>query len=293
MADPPKRKRATLAERRALRDERRRGWRTQDAVATGGYKWCSKHARTMFVGVNVAFGVLGVVLVAMGIYGTQTTWAEFFGKGPGYSVIALGFAVIFTAVAGIVGERYDNKCLLLLYFIVLSASFLVLIIMGAIATFDKGTINDKFSSWWDKYPDAAAKGQKDFNCCGYEDMSDRPVGDCAVEVPDATKGCKEVGLDYMRSRFVPLFMCAFIFGCCQLLAMIVSMRLVCRSTMKRKAPAQGLAEAQEWNSYQPGSAIEMKGTPLPTSQDAPPPVASNTPAPTQLVVAGSDYPSTV
>lgn len=284
----------------------------------------------------------------MGIYGTQSTWAEFFGKGPGgsrarhcvrawvsggavtmacpfclglagISVVCMGFAVIITAGVGIYGEKRDNKCLLLLvrrqcaamgptgsgssptpawfataqYFLVLTASFMVLIVMGAIATFDKGTINDKFSSWWDKYPDAAAKvrrahacahvlgwaglgwggqstaasefmhtcflpcwncarvqGQKDFNCCGYADMTDRPVGawrtsdataltdtctlahsrvlmaavvclaqeragDCATEVPDATQGCKEVGLEYMRTRFVPLFLCTFIFGLCQ------------------------------------------------------------------------------
>ena len=47
------------------------------------------------------------------------------------------------------------------YFLVLTLSFLVLIIMGGIATFNNGTIDNKFSSWWDKYPDAAEKvGQR-------------------------------------------------------------------------------------------------------------------------------------
>ena len=99
--------------------------------------------------------------------------------------MCMGVAVIVTACVGVYGEKQDNKCLLLLvrsaqgaasmaryrlltclpplgaaplqYFLVLTFSFLVLIVMGAIATFDKGTINQKFSSWWDKYPEAAAK----------------------------------------------------------------------------------------------------------------------------------------
>ena len=45
-------------------------------------------------------------------------------------------------------------------------------------------------------------------------------GNCTQDVPTATQGCKDVGLDYMRKRFVPLFMCAFAFGCCQVRSMV-------------------------------------------------------------------------
>ena len=52
----------TLSERAARRKERRRGWRTQDAVQNSN-RWCGKHATTIFRGVNAAF----VVCVALGV----------------------------------------------------------------------------------------------------------------------------------------------------------------------------------------------------------------------------------
>ena len=51
-----------LSERAARRKERRRGWRTQDAVQNSN-RWCGKHATTIFRGVNAAF----VVCVALGV----------------------------------------------------------------------------------------------------------------------------------------------------------------------------------------------------------------------------------
>lgn len=52
----------TLSERAARRKERRRGWRTQDAVQNSN-RWCGKHATTIFRGVNAAF----VVCVSLGV----------------------------------------------------------------------------------------------------------------------------------------------------------------------------------------------------------------------------------
>lgn len=58
MADAkPKRQRETLAERAARRRERRRGWRTQDAVSTSSDRCMGKKATTVFLGINVAFVV--------------------------------------------------------------------------------------------------------------------------------------------------------------------------------------------------------------------------------------------
>ena len=50
-----KRKVKTLAERAALRKDRRRGWRSQQKSRDGGC-W-AKHAPTLFLVINIAFMV--------------------------------------------------------------------------------------------------------------------------------------------------------------------------------------------------------------------------------------------
>ena len=37
----------------------------------------------------------------------------------------------------------------------------------------------------------------------------------------------------------------------QFIAIVVSMKLICRSTLKSRAPAQGVAGASQWNVYKP------------------------------------------
>lgn len=175
---------------------------------------------------------MGAGLVGMGIYGTQSVFAEMFGSGPGLGVIAMGFACVLTALCGHFGERRDNKCLLLIYFLVLFGALCTLVAMGSLVLFDQATINAKFSGWWDEFPAQAEQGQAEFNCCGYADPQDRPVGEsppprrapprradapratggCEVEADADTPGCKQIGLDYMNARFVPLFFLAFFSG---------------------------------------------------------------------------------
>lgn len=81
---------------------------------------------------------MGVILIAMGVYGMASVWAEMFGRGPGekqkvragaasslthssawphstgFGVVSVGVCVILTAILGLLGMKYDNKCMLLL-----------------------------------------------------------------------------------------------------------------------------------------------------------------------------------
>lgn len=252
MEGKPQRKRATMDERRQLRKARRRGWRAPQ-LRNPAHGCCDKRARPLFNIINVAFIILGIVIILLGIWGATSVWAEFVGTGPGFMVVGLGVAVVVTALCGLIGAKRDNKCLLLIYFMVLSFSFVCMAVMGGIAFFNNSQFNTKFSGWWDKYPDAAARGQSEFGCCGYQNVTDRPAGNCSLIVPTPTVGCKEKGLEYMRTKFVPLFICAFVFGLAQFLAIIFSMKLLCKSTFKNPLPANGMKGADKWNSYDPGA----------------------------------------
>jgi len=227
-----KRRKKTKEERRAEREQRRRRWHAARVASDGGRGCCLKHGMKILLWTNILFVILGAGLVGMGIYGTQSVFAEMFGSGPGLAVIAMGFACMLTALCGHVGAKRDNKCLLLIYFIVLFCALCTLTAMGSTVLFDQQSINDKFSGWWEQFPTQAEQGQAEFDCCGYADPADRPMADCELEADADTPGCKQIGLDYMNARFVPLFLLAFVSGVAMFVALCVSVYLLCRSTLK-------------------------------------------------------------
>lgn len=96
--------------------------------------------------------------------------------------MALGVVVILVAAGGQAGAYYDNKFVLLAYFFIVFATFIAFCVLGGIATFGSGSINDKFSTFWCSHEADAVKVQDEFGCCGYECPFDRPaMGSCKFE----------------------------------------------------------------------------------------------------------------
>ena len=87
--------------------------------------------------------------------------------------------MILVAAGGQAGAYYDNKFVLLAYFFIVFAAFVAFCVLGGVATFGSGSINDKFSSFWCSHESDAVKVQNEFDCCGYECPFDRPaMGSC-------------------------------------------------------------------------------------------------------------------
>lgn len=155
----------------------------------------------------------------------------------------------------------------------LFASLVVFIVGGAMATFESGSVDARFSNWWCEYSEAAAKGQDEFDCCGYNSPCDRPAGgkcgdvemtllsttcpatttncDAYPGVPPAVQdlpGCKTKALEYAEARMVPLYACAFAFGLTLFLGLFVSGYLLCRRSNKSFMPRTGgFSEGAELN----------------------------------------------
>lgn len=205
-------------------------------------------------------------MMIMGIYGNVSVWADIFGTGPGSAMIGFGVAVIVTAVAGFYGAKRDNKCLLLLYFLILCCSFITLVVMGSILIFDNSTFDEQFSQRWDESTEAnRVAAQDEFTCCGYASPSDRPAASCNTTKTSVTTGCKSAGLEFMRARFAPLFIFAFVSGCLMFVALLVSSHLLCRSTQKEvalvKASPKATAEMKNLNAFVAAAPVAIEGLP--------------------------------
>ncbi len=97
----------------------------------------------------------------------------------GFALVALGAVVILVAAGGQAGAYYDNKFVLLAYFFIVFSAFIVFCVLGGIATFGSGSVNEKFSEFWCSHEADAAKVQEEFSCCGYQCPFDRPaMGSC-------------------------------------------------------------------------------------------------------------------
>lgn len=249
------------------------GSRTPDDKANS---WCSQRANGLMMFTTVGFVVMGIILIALGIYGLTSRWAEMFTKGPGTAVVVFGVLTIAVALLGYYGFKKDNKCMMLIYFLILMICLLVLVIVGCVALFNGGEINERFSNWWCDFPDSAASGQEEFDCCGYECYMDRPAGGaCAVPVSETPgiagalscgvdnvvelgkaacagittgpPGCKQTGLDYVDERFIPLFACTAVFGIFLLVGFCVSFYLICRPSENMKPRVTAYGDAVKMN----------------------------------------------
>ena len=205
----------------------------------------------------------------------------------GLALAGLGGVVLLVSIAGHLGAKYDNKFILLGYFLIVFAAMVTFAVLGGVVLFNNSEINETFSEYWCENPTTASEGQKEFNCCGYECPFDRPAdGTCTLDdgssvvpsgasiltcsdgsnddlikagkalcanAPDfqGLQGCKEKGLDEMSARVVPLFGLAFATGMALLVGTFISGYLVCRSTRASAAAGGADKDAVDANNAVP------------------------------------------
>ncbi|KAA0149699.1 hypothetical protein FNF29_05710 [Cafeteria roenbergensis] len=224
--------------------------------------------------------------------------AGIFGAFPGVAIVVVSAIVFLTAAVGEYGARVDNKCLLLLYFMVVLAGFAAFLGLGAATLFGHGTAEAQAAKAWCAFPESAARGQVEFNCCGFRCPSDRPAmggcpggerlngteaaacsasadgrATCAIQPPPLSSslpGCQSVAVGYLNDNLVPLFAVSFAFGFVLFAGMCVSGRLLCKSTGKGMARRRerGLAEAAHLNTAKTSDAGWIADVPAPDDSGA-------------------------
>jgi hypothetical protein len=238
-------------------------------------------------------------MIVMGaIAANEGTLAAIFGTYPGAGIAVVGALVLAVALLGEYGAWVNNKCLLLMvsgnglllaarrstclgtqYFLVTFSAFVAFVVMGAIATFDSTSVNDRLGRAWCAFPESASRGQEQFNCCGFLCPNDRPalgkcpggltpngtVLACAADAsgfscPSASNtplpGCREKLSSYLSARIAPAFALAFAVGLVLFVGQIIACKLLCKRSagsvrkdsadVLKKAAAAAKADHGAW-----------------------------------------------
>eukprot|EP00753_Platysulcus_tardus_P000366 PLAT10374.1.p2 GENE.PLAT10374.1~~PLAT10374.1.p2 ORF type:complete len:276 (-),score=116.36 PLAT10374.1:141-941(-) len=214
--------------------------------------------------VNLFFGLSGALIVAMGVWAATSAVAEVVGIGIGLTVIVMGAFIMFTAMLGHCGAKKDNKCCLLLYFLIVFCSLVTQ--LGVTATglnSNTSALTDRFSRWWDRSDEAIlAEGQSRFDCCGFNDPDDRPAAACneteAAVNGTSVVGCRTKAVQNFQDNMFPAMLVTFLLAALQLGALTMSCRIVCRRT---KTPSHGLgASVADWNTVDWDAYAEVDDT---------------------------------
>jgi len=149
----------------------------------------SKFLKYLLLIINILFFILGIAVLAVGAY-TQTVSSNSLGSF--YNVqYPIGFIVLGSIVAvfsffGCCGAWKESKILLSIYAVVMG---LLLVAQIAVVSYGASQGEQYFSDVWGKLSDNDKNiFQNQSNCCGFNDVFDRPGSECD---PSVTIGCKD------------------------------------------------------------------------------------------------------
>lgn len=136
-----------------------------------------RHGQRILHTINLCFIVLGscTFVWALLYEGRGGIYSKMYSEGTGYdfgtAIGSLGIVCAITALLGNYGARHDNKCCLLIYFIMSFGALVSMLTMAGLA-FDavSGDLDADGSVWWDDFkPSTREQVQEEFDCCGYND----------------------------------------------------------------------------------------------------------------------------
>ncbi|CAM9368044.1 unnamed protein product, partial [Heterosigma akashiwo] len=179
---------------------------------------CLGNAKRIFSCLNVFFVICGACILGLAIWTGSGIYKEMFIAGEGYdpaaALAAFGAIVIAVAILGEIGARKDIKCIMLLYFILAFLALLGMLVVGSLNYNGKSELDKSGDEWWDSFDeDLREDVQDEFNCCGYEDSSDRPAADCELAA-DPADGCRAAFRDFFEEREGPVAALAMAIGAC-------------------------------------------------------------------------------
>jgi len=183
---------------------------------------------------NFVFWILGICVMAVGIW-TRVEFGDFnslLGDSGGIEsasniLIAAGCMVMIIGFVGCCGAWKENKCLLLLYFLLVLLIFILEIAAGIMAYRNRDKVTDAIKKNMEKaiseeygqsdeFTKAVDEVQKMLSCCGAHDPSDwknttwkKPAGQeypkSCYEGEDTSKksftdGCVDKLIDYIKKH---------------------------------------------------------------------------------------------
>jgi hypothetical protein len=142
--------------------------------------------------LNVFYVLIGFVLMVYGAwyYNTDSS-TDFTGKAWTPFVIVLGIFILLVGIIGLLGAKYQNRLILLFYFVVVVILFVLTLACGAWVLTLKGQEAALVRSGWNNAPALVRSTvQKTYDCCGLDvwNKTVSPLDECNTFAPGQTTG---------------------------------------------------------------------------------------------------------
>jgi len=179
-----------------------------DACACGdSVHGFSKVLKYLFMIVNVLFFILGIIVLAVVAYvqvaGTANKLDQYYTVQYPAGFIALGVIVAVFAFFGCCGAWKESKILLTIYAFVIGLLLVAEIAIVAYAASQGTKDTSYFSTAWNATTDSDKLViQAEENCCGFNDINDRPANPCP---PSANTGCRDAILNAYKTNAKVLY----------------------------------------------------------------------------------------
>jgi len=220
----------------------------------GKAEGCASCAKWCLIIFNILFCLIGVALVAVGIYAyiTLRDYLNILGdariNAPAIVLIVFGVITFIIAALGCIGACKESPCLLFT-FAAIVAVLLIAEIAAGIAAF---VYRDQVQEFFDeKAPllmkdykegddsaitDSWDKVQSELKCCGYNGTSDwlsPTISPNQNTIPDscgdATKGCKDQLIEIVKDNIYIVAGAGVAFGVIELLGIVLACCVGCQA----------------------------------------------------------------
>jgi len=157
---------------------------------------CGKFLRYLVIFINLFFIIIGFVLLVYGAYVanqsttatnlTGTSWAGF--------VVALGIFIMLIGITGLVGAKWQNRVILVFYFVVIIILFVLTLSCGAWMLSLEGKESSLVATAWNAAPASVRLAAENaYFCCGLNFNDTTSVYPCPQQtgppIVYATTGC--------------------------------------------------------------------------------------------------------
>jgi len=223
----------------------------------GNAEGCASCAKWCLIIFNILFCLIGVALVAVGIYAyiTLSDYLNILGdsriNAPAIVLIVFGVITFIVAAMGCFGACKESPCLLFTFAAIICILLIAEIGAGAAAYVFKDNVESFFDensskvlALYDENADAAAttswdKVQKELGCCGYNGSSDWQNTQLAPlqngKIPDScptganVTGCKQQIIEGIKANIIVVGGAGVAFGVIELLGVILACCVGCQA----------------------------------------------------------------
>jgi len=136
---------------------------------------CGKFLRYLVIFINLFFIIIGFVLLVYGAYvaNNSTTATSLTGTSWAGFVVALGIFIMLIGIIGLVGAKWQNRIILVFYFVVIIILFVLTLSCGAWLLSLEGKEASLVQTAWNAAPGSVRNAaQYAYFCCGLNAWND-------------------------------------------------------------------------------------------------------------------------